>query len=213
VKDFKSFKDELQNIIAGKSSQSESHSIQAAKAYLRADTKASGEGKNEKPGRSEEERALKEYTSLHNLFIAKNYIGNYITSGAEQKVYYKDGETVLKLADAIFYVNWTDYFDNFLLHNYFFPDTAYTLVGFLEEEGSLFAAVKQSFVLQTQDTNLENVKEYLLSNGFVHKKNNDFYHPYLGIILEDLHDENVLTNEGTLFFVDTVFYLTEDFYK
>lgn len=35
----------------------------------------------------------------------------------------------------------------------------------------------------------------------------------LGIILEDLHDENVLTQDGTLKFIDTVFYITEQFYK
>ena len=109
--------------------------------------------------------------------------------------------------------NWSDYFDNLLIHNYFFPDTAYTLTGFLEDENKLFAVVKQSFVLYTENTNLGMVKNHLLANGFIHKKNNDYYHPVLGIILEDLHDENVLTNNGVLFFVDTVFYITEDFYK
>jgi hypothetical protein len=34
----------------------------------------------------------------------------------------------------------------------------------------------------------------------------------MGIILEDLHDENVLTYNGVLFFIDTVFYLTRQFY-
>jgi hypothetical protein len=71
--------------------------------------------------------------------------------------------------------------------------------------------VKQDFIFQTETTNLESIKEWLLSNGFLHKKNNDYYHPYLGIILEDLHDENVLINNGVLFFVDTVFYLMDSF--
>jgi hypothetical protein len=31
--------------------------------------------------------------------------------------------------------------------------------------------------------------------------------------LQDLHDENVLTNNGVLYFIDTVFYLTPDFWK
>jgi len=35
----------------------------------------------------------------------------------------------------------------------------------------------------------------------------------LGVILEDLHDENVLTQNGMLYFIDTVFYLTDDFWK
>jgi Serine/Threonine/Tyrosine Kinase found in polyvalent proteins len=47
----------------------------------------------------------------------------------------------------------------------------------------------------------------------LHIKNNDYYHPGSGIIPEDLHDENGLTNNGVLFFVDTVFYSTPDFYR
>ena len=62
-------------------------------------------------------------------------------------------------------------------------------------------------------TNLENVKQFMLSNGFLQKKDNDYYHPYLGLIIEDLHDENVLTNKGVLFFTDTVIYITEEFYN
>ena len=175
----KSLKHELQNIIAGKGSQSESNSIQAAKAYLRTHTKTGSEGKSTKPNRAEEERALKEYATQNNLFIETTAIGTYVTSGAEQKVFYKAGEFVLKLADAIFYINWTDYFDNLLLHNYFFPDTAYTLVGFFEGNDSMFAVIRQPFVLHTEDTNLETVRDYVLTIVFVHKKNNDYYHPYL----------------------------------
>jgi Serine/Threonine/Tyrosine Kinase found in polyvalent proteins len=43
--------------------------------------------------------------------------------------------------------------------------------------------------------------------GFNHKKNNDYFHTELGIILEDLHDENVLTNKGEFFFIDNAIYL------
>ncbi len=52
----------------------------------------------------------------------------------------------------------------------------------------------------------------MLNNGFLNSRNNDYFNPELGLILEDLHDENVLTNDGTLLFIDTVFYITEEFY-
>ena len=45
------------------------------------------------------------------------------------------------------------------------------------------------------------------SNGFQKIRNNDYFNPELGIILEDLHDENVLKNNGILYFIDIVFYL------
>ncbi|MBY0476721.1 MAG: hypothetical protein K2Q24_03680 [Chitinophagaceae bacterium] len=71
----------------------------------------------------------------------------------------------------------------------------------------MHAVVRQPYIAITEPTNLESVKEILSANGFRLKKNNDYYHTELKLILEDLHDENVLTNNGTLFFIDTVFYL------
>ena len=53
----------------------------------------------------------------------------------------------------------------------------------------------------------------MLENGFLNQRNNDYYNPDLGIILEDLHDENVLTENEVLQFIDTVFYITDNFYK
>jgi hypothetical protein len=35
---------------------------------------------------------------------------------------------------------------------------------------------------------------------------NNYYNKELGLILEDIHDENVIVNSNTLFFIDTVFY-------
>lgn len=100
-----------------------------------------------------------------------------------------------------------------LLNNYFFPDTAYQLVGFYESENVLYAVVEQAFIKSDQDTELENVKKFLEENGFKNTRNNDYFNPDLGIILEDLHDENVLTFQSNLYFIDTVFYLTKEFYK
>jgi hypothetical protein len=79
-------------------------------------------------------------------------------------------------------------------------------------DGKLSAVVKQSFVRSTESTDLINVKEFLSANGFINKKNNDYCHPGLGIIIEDLHDENVLTEEGALQFIDTVFFLMPSFF-
>lgn len=100
-----------------------------------------------------------------------------------------------------------------MLHNYFFPDTAYELIGFTKKSEVLYAVVKQNYVSITSNTNLEEVKSFMTINGFENTRNNDYYNSSLGIILEDLHDENVLTKNEILFFVDTVFYLTHEFWK
>jgi hypothetical protein len=72
--------------------------------------------------------------------------------------------------------------------------------------------VKQSFVTITQETDLNKVKSFLEANGFINNRNNDYINPDLGIILEDLHDENVLTKNDMLYFIDTVFYTTKAFW-
>ncbi len=94
-----------------------------------------------------------------------------------------------------------------LFHNHYFPDTAYDLVGFLEKETVLYAVVEQPFVKSDSLTDLDNVKIFMKANGFLIKKNNDYYHGETGLILEDLHEGNVLTQNGILYFVDTVFFL------
>jgi hypothetical protein len=102
---------------------------------------------------------------------------------------------------------WTDYFINLLLNNYFFPDTAYKLLGFFENNSTVYAVVEQQFIKATEKTDLKHVEQFMNSNGFQKIRNNDYFNPESGIILEDLHDENVLTNNGILYFIDTVFYL------
>jgi len=62
-------------------------------------------------------------------------------------------------------------------------------------------------------TDLNKVKVFLESNGFINNRNNDYINLELGIILEDLHDENVLTKDDVLYFIDTVFYTTKNFWS
>ncbi|MCX6209296.1 MAG: hypothetical protein NTZ59_07255 [Bacteroidetes bacterium] len=61
--------------------------------------------------------------------------------------------------------------------------------------------------VKTEETKNKLVKQFMAANGFVNTKNHDYYNSVLGIILEDLHDQNVLTQDGNLYFIDTVFYV------
>ena len=204
---------ELQNIISGKSQIIHGTIIQATASYLERSQSTSQVDKESKLFREQETAYLKDYTTLNNLWILDINIENYVSEGAEQKVYLMDGKSVMKLNDAIFYNSWVDYLHNLLLNNYFFPDTAYELLGFYELENDLFAVVKQPFVKATEQTDLKVVKNFMLANGFTNTRNNDYFNSELGIILEDLHDENVLTENGILQFIDTVFYIKDSFYK
>jgi hypothetical protein len=43
-------------------------------------------------------------------------------------------------------------------------------------------------------------------NGFENTRRQDYFNQDIGLILEDMHDENVILKDDTLFFIDTVFY-------
>jgi hypothetical protein len=66
--------------------------------------------------------------------------------------------------------------------------------------------LKQPFITTDAQIDLDDLKKLLAFNGFENARRQDYIHKELGLILEDLHDENVLVNSDTLFFIDTVFY-------
>jgi hypothetical protein len=207
-----SFKIHLYAIISGKSEVRHGKIIQAIANHLRESQSTSTTPKGTKHYKEQERQELETYISATQLWVNHIDFDQYVSEGAEQKVYLNDQKTVLKLNDSIYYNSWEDYLHNLLLHNTFFEDTAYQLIGFHTVDNNLFAVVEQPFVEVTSTTNLLNIKEFLLSNGFTITRNNDYYNQELGLILEDLHDENVLTKDGLLYFIDTVFYLTDDFW-
>ena len=205
-------KDELHNILSGKSEIRHGAIIQAVSSYLRKSSQTSTTAKDSKYFKKQETESLEKYIAENNLWISDIDFTQYVSEGAEQKVFLKDSEHVVKLNDSIYYVCWEDYFYNLLLHNYFFPDTAYELLGFTKDNNAIYAIIKQNFVVATTTTDLQKVKDFMKQNGFTNTRNNDYYNPDLGIILEDLHDENVLTQKDILYFIDTVFYLTAEFW-
>lgn len=204
---------QLYDVISGKSQVRFGTAVQTIASYLEKGKGTSGEIEIGKHFKEQEEKRLRHYIEKYKLWKSDIDFSQYVSEGAEQRVYLRDSEHVLKLNDSIYYATWRDYFLNLILHNYFFPDTAYNLLGFTIENEILFAVVEQSFVSVNQSTDLSQVKEFLTSNGFENVRNNDYYNSSLGIILEDLHDENVLTKNGILYFIDTVFYLTQEFWE
>lgn len=199
---------ELQRILQGKSYVSYGKPIQAIASYLRKSQETSALASGSKQNKAEETEELIKYINQHHLWNCDVDFNNFLSAGAEQRVYIHNNNKVYKLNDSIYYLSWVDYLNNLLLNNYFFPDTAYNLIGFYKSDDNVvYALVEQNYVEANQPTDLNLVKEFLSNNGFLNTKNNDYYNPQLGLILEDLHDENVLTANDILYFIDTVFYI------
>jgi len=133
----------------------------------------------------------------------------YLTRGGEAEIYLAPQRiNVVKINDAIYYATWTEYFNSLVIHNLMFPNTNYTLLGFIDHKGKFSVVLEQPFV-EGQQARLEDINELLTFNGFLNTKRQDYYNDEFGLILEDMHDENVIVKENILFFIDTVFYLIE----
>jgi hypothetical protein len=148
----KHLKDELHNVISGKSQVGFGAAIQTITGYLNEGQKASSNAESAKQIRQQETKKLEVYNSKNNLWINDIDFSQFVSQGAEQRVYLKDAVHVIKLNDAIYYECWMDYLYSLLLHNFFFEDTAYELAGFTKENGTLYAVVQQPYVSMTQNT-------------------------------------------------------------
>ena len=123
----KQTKHELQNLISGKSSASHDAFIQAIAHHLGGSKEASPMAEKKHQNKTKEKEKLIDYANKHDLWVTKIEEDNFISSGAEQKVYINGEREVLKINDGIYFASWQDYFHNLLLHNYFFSDTAYQI--------------------------------------------------------------------------------------
>ncbi|HEX4372754.1 MAG TPA: hypothetical protein VHZ50_05545 [Puia sp.] len=154
---------------------------------------------------------LIEFINQHQLWHPDISEDKYLTEGGEAKIYFGgDNKTVVKLNDAIYYSTWLDFFNSILIHNLFFDRTAYALKGFIQKGNVLCAILEQPFIIADNPTVIADIKTFLNYNGFEIVRRYDYYNKQLGLLLEDIHDENVLTNANTLFFIDTVFYIDVD---
>jgi len=155
-----SIKDELQNILQGKSKVSHGELIQTITSYLRGSESTGALAKTDKHIKCEEEKRLIDFISENKLWINEINLELYLSEGAEQKVYLKDEDEVYKLNDSIYYSSWLDYFYNLLLNNYFFPDTAYNLIGFYKIGNILYAQVEQNYIKTNQKNRFRKCKNF-----------------------------------------------------
>ena len=202
--------DGISKIIQRLGGKAEESIITEAYRYLERSKRNSRKTEESFQSKEKEARILISFIDRNNLWFDFDHFSVFLDEGAEQKVFIDTSiNKVLKLNDAIFYANWTQYLESLIVHNLLFPITRYTLIGFLQLNKTLFAVLSQDYIKPTEPTKIESIKQIMIKNGFVVKKNNDYIHKKLGLIIEDLHEENVLTHNGVLFFVDTVIYLVD----
>ena len=83
-------KNEIFNILSGKSEVSFGRTIQSITCFLNHGQKASPTIESDKHFKKQETEELENYISNHNLWIQNIDFSKYISEGAEQKVYLLD---------------------------------------------------------------------------------------------------------------------------
>ena len=135
----------LQDIVRGTCLQGTADRCSTVRSVLIKSFGASSTVKKEFESRSiikeKQVEFLKDYAKNNGWWLETLPQGSeYVTRGGEAKIYLApDKLNVLKVNDAIYYATWAEYFDSLALHNIFFPNTAYSLIGFMEidEEAGL----------------------------------------------------------------------------
>ncbi len=158
--------------------------------------------------KNEQAGLLEAFSKKHDLWLTQMPVqAPFFARGGEAMVYLdSDNRSVIKQNDAIYYATWLELFNSLILHNLIFPNTAYTFLGFVKSENILYAVLRQPYIKSDSAVDTEDIKKHLEFNGFENHIRHDYRHLALGLLLEDMHDENVLVNTEILFFIDTVFY-------
>lgn len=202
----------IKNITAGNVIERSKDSCTKIRNYLCKSFQTSTTVKTDFEGKliikKEQARLLETYSKSNNLwFTALPTQEIFFARGGEAMVYLDaDRRDVIKQNDAIYYATWLEFFNSLVLHNLFFPNTAYTFLGFTKSNDIMYALLKQPYIESDAVVDIEDIKKHLEFNGFENHIRHDYRHTELGLLLEDMHDENVLVNSDVLFFIDTVFY-------
>jgi hypothetical protein len=205
-------REKLQNIVRGARLQGTADRCSTIRNILVESFGAGSTVKSEFESRAilKEKQAsfLKSQSKELNLWLESLPEGSeYLTRGGESKVFLAaDGLNVIKVNDAIYYATWTECFNSLVLHNLLFPNTAYWLIGFTETDSGLNVVLQQPFI-EGEQARLDDIEDLLNFNGFENTRRQDYYNKEFGLVLEDMHDENVIAKNDILFFIDTVFYV------
>lgn len=140
-------------------------------------------------------------------------LGDFADRGSENEVYLsKDNDVVYKLNDFRYSDdNLTPFFDRIKAHNTYFPDCAYTLIGFAKNrDGKTCAVLSQPYIISGREATEDEIMEELIRLGFIPQMDGEYYTNGIHDIF-DASPNNVLVGiDGNLYFIDTIIYRSDD---
>lgn len=160
---------------------------------------------------------LLKWSKQHHLLINNDeFTRQWIRDGrkgeTENETYYDESShRWIKRNNMFMHSTYLEFFHRLALHNYLFPEAPVRLEGFVVNDNELMPVFSQPHVQADRGATLAEVVKYMSRMGFKQKRGPDFYNPNTGVLVEDLHDENVLVSpDGHLYIVDPVIFLDDE---
>ena len=111
---------------------------------------------------------------------------------------------VFKRNNLSFHLSYADFFDRLALHNLLFPGAPLRFEGFVAHQDGLWPVMSQPAVRAQRGANRAEVEAFMQRSGFERTRHDDYRHPE-GILVEDLHAENVFIDaDGEIVVIDPV---------
>jgi broad specificity phosphatase PhoE len=158
----------------------------------------------EGPGRNAEETKSRYWRRLQQAGLEyKKELGEKWEGGKEHDVYEGTNGNVIKVQYTIEPHEMLRYLKSLLVYNYFFPDTAYKLLGFINNDDKISPVVEQKAIVDNgENYNSSTVQKELSHYGFTRKNAYEFVNEETGIAIKDLHSGNVIFRDGLPQFID-----------
>lgn len=125
--------------------------------------------------------------------FTQNWIKYGEIEGGEHQLYQHEGY-FFKRNNLSYHTNWLQYFHRLVLHNWLFPETSVQFEGLMLVEDELWPIITQKALLAVRVATRDEVEAEMKQRGFYRRKADNYYNSDLGVLVEDLHDENVLVS-------------------
>lgn len=135
-------------------------------------------------------------------------LGVFSDRGSENEVYSSfDSEILFKLNDFRYADdNLNSFFERISVHNYYFPDCAYDLIGFsLNASKNVCAVLTQPFVRSEREATEEEIRTSLLSYGFTSELDGEYYTNGTYDIFDAVPNNVLYGIDGKFYFIDTIY--------
>lgn len=156
---------------------------------------------------------LVEWAKMNDCWLTTDNLGIYEDRGSENEVYLSSNKNIVYKLNDFRYSddNLTPFFERIKAQNEYFPDCAYTLIGFAKnKDGKVSAVIQQPYIISGREATEDEIKTELERLGFESQMDGEYYTNGIHDIF-DASPNNVLVGiDGNLYFIDTIIYKSDE---